>query len=34
MWSFEHIKLFQGLNDFFYAIAQAFSNKAFYFEYT
>ena len=32
MWSFEHIKLFQGLNDFFYAIAQALSNKAFYFD--
>ena len=30
IWSFEHIKLFLGLNAFFYAIVQAFSNKSFY----
>ena len=34
MWSFEQIKLFQALNAFFYTFVQAFSNKAFYFEYT
>ena len=30
IWSFGHIKLFLGLNAFFYAIVQAFSNKSFY----